>query len=212
MVLVQKPIKNIYLWDKWWVTETYDFRTLSWSQLEAQWWWKWSQTWLDSNWMYNNNSSTDKYDATLYCPIDISQANHLYLKRTAYWVSWSWAWWITVWLNSIMSWDSWYRFQTWLWMNNNSWYRWQWIYLEWWDLVNQEIGLSTWDYTIEFDIDFTTWAVTSTRTWPTTFTQTATLNATQIANVKTNTKYIRSNIWHGYYQAHRIYTLEFTIT
>ena len=212
MVLVQKPIKNIYLWDKWWVTETYDFRTLSLSELQAQWWASWSQTRLDSNWLMNNNSGTDKYDAVLYCPIDISQANHLYLKWTWYWVSWSWAAWSSLWMNSITNRDSWYRFQTWMGMNNNSWYQGQGIYLEWWDLVNEQRWLSTWDYTIEFDIDFVTWAVSSKRTWPTTFEQTATLNATQISNVKTNTKYILSQVWHWYYQAHRIYTLEFTIT
>lgn len=194
------------------IEASYDFRTLSWSELSALWRWQWSQNSLSSNWLMNNNSGNDKYDAVLYCPIDISQANHLYLKWTWYWISWSWAGWSTLWMNSIMSRDSWYRFQTWVWMNNNNWYRWQSIYLEWWDLVNQQIGLSTWDYTVEFDIDFTTWAVSATRTWPTTFTQTATLNATQITNVKTNTKYILSQVWHWYYQGHRIYTMEYSIT
>lgn len=212
MTLIQRQIQNIYLWEYVEPSHTYDFRTLSLAELQAQWWASWSQTRLDSNWLMNNDSGNDKYDAALYCPINISRANHLYIKMTWYYIRWSWAWWPWLWINNQVSHDTWYRLATWIWMNSNGWYQGQSIYLEWWDLVNQQYWFNTWDYTLEFDIDFVSWAVSSKRSWAGSLEQNATLNSTQISTLKSGTKYIYCQIWHWVYQAHRTYTLEYVIS
>lgn len=213
-------VSSVYIWN-WDNTATkirpssieaqFDFRTLSLSDLSSQWRLYDSIARLDSNWFMTNTSSNN-YSASLYCPINISEANHVYLKWTWYFISWSRAWWPSFWLNSTNSRDTWYRYIGNLNLNNNNSYKEQSIYLNSANVVAQQIWVWTWDYTIEFDIDLTTWLTTVTRTWPTTFTQTYTLSSSELSTLKSWTQYIVTTVWHWVYQAHRVYTMEYIIS
>ena len=212
-------VKKIYQWSNLvrpkWESWVYDFRGKSVSDFTNQWWSSWSMTTIDSNWITIASQWNDKYDSVLYCPIDISWANSIYIKWKFHWTSWSWAWWPNFWLHQLTSRDSWGRFDLGTTFNNNSWTTQSFDYCPtWWSptaLFRQAIKLSTWDYTMEATINFSTWVALKKVTWPTSFEQNVTLNATQIADIKTF-KYIMQAVWYWIYQYHYISSLEFAIS
>ena len=196
MVLVQKPIKNIYLWgpDPTWEF-SYDCRW--WSSagfLEA--WWKniAGSCWFDSNWAYISSSWYDQRFALFVELPDLSTAKKIILEESAYYISWSWSNNKRCWLKTTNTRnDSWYNY-FWLEMAYNSsspgTYNWAGphLYIDWtetWFPQRYYEWWWTWDIAVHFEIDLDWWTINCSVTWANTKSYTWNLTSNQIAAIRT---------------------------
>ena len=210
MVVVSKPIKNIYLWapDPLWEF-SYDCRW--WSSagfLEAGWknidW----NCWFDSSWAYISSSWYDQRFAFFWEFPDLSTANKITISETAYYQSWSWSnnkrCWVCEKNSRSDSWNNWFRFEmpynsSSPWTYNGAWLHlsvnWTetWFpqrYYEWW---------WSWDIEVTFEIDLYWQTVTWTVTWANTKNYTWNLTNSQTEAIRSwKYWYFQKEEWYQY--------------
>lgn len=210
-MLIEKEIKNIYLWEYNAFTPinySYDFRSKSLSQVKTDWWtftnWE-SYVTLDSNWIMSHSwTSTWVNNPHFYVPVSWLQDalngwNILTIEIQFYGTTS--AWWPTNlwWICSALSWRDFTDLQSIHFsLMTSSWYT------NWWELAVRDwttgtsvckytSSVSSWTYKFKATINLSTWAATLQRNSETALTWT--VSAANLTAIKRCNK-VTGRVWH----------------
>ena len=193
----------------WEQSASYDFKSLTWSELSSQWWINATGSggtfaMNSTKWIY---SSTDG-SAYAWCPVDLSKASKLTIKTVRYGYNGSWVWYNGFWLNgATITAGSQPLYITYS-CNNNSGYMPQSIAMSWTTKASTQKSISTWQHTLTVDIDFGTWA--TSYTLDNLVSLSCTASATEITNIK-NSSYIFVKPIYNWNRQHECWSMEYTI-
>lgn len=210
-MLVQKDIKNIYLWEyKDPITPTfelsYDFRNKSWTNVQNDWWtliqWT-SWTTINSNWInmptrWQGNSNKVR----ISYPIDLNDVKKITLEATYYgvddtrWCSFDYS------TRLSSNFDTWWTSISWS-TTTASGYMWRWGAYTPNTSVRYDNSPQTWTRTSHAEFDLVNKTITFYRNWLSTLTWT--ISDTDIATIK-GWNIIAINWWHDIWTL-RLYTI-----
>lgn len=166
--MFEHKLKNAYI-GQWIYNYSYDFMNKSVATLQSDWWtfsrnwWTVTDWWsFTSNWFHNTNTSESNKFWLITRPVDFSNASKIIITWDLYLVSGSWNGAIYAWA---LDWDTypttWFscRFNS----MNNSGYTWFWLYTYSTSAgVFDRTTLATWNYSFEYNVDFSNMTTTVT--------------------------------------------------
>ena len=203
MTLLEKEIKNIYLWEYIPPTPTvieysYDFRNKSWTTVQNDWWvlkqWT-SWTTINSNWIVMPTRwQWESNNVKIYKSYDFSWATKIILETQYYWEASSRWNWYNYWIRKASDDNTWQSLISW-WTTTASWYisRWQW-WVNGNMLIYSDLSPTTWTWTSHLELDLVNKTMSFYRNWLSTLNWT--LTDAQIEAIRTTWDSIFVRWWH----------------